>query len=136
MAFNHVGFVGDVLALELSAADGADPSHLFAGAYSPRSCPLLLCWDHAHGSGRRLRHTLSKFLIEPRVSSAGVGSQLLVYELPSGSLLHSCTVLPNAARVHGICVAPLSPRLLAVAVHGDHYAKVKGFWCSGVAATD
>jgi hypothetical protein len=55
--------------------------------------------------------------------AAGTGSQLLVHALPSGELLHNRTVLPNAARLHGVASAPLEGGLLAIAVHGDHYAK-------------
>ena len=63
----------------------------------------------------RPRHLLLSLL-------AGTGSQLLVHALPSGQLLHAETVLPNAGRVHGVASAPLQGGLLAIAVHGDHYA--------------
>ncbi len=58
---------------------------------------------------------------------AGVGSQLQAYDLPSGRLQQNSTVLPNAARVHGIHAAQLADGRLAIAVHGDHNAKVPRF---------
>lgn len=58
------------------------------------------------------------------VGPAGVGSQLLVYGLPRGTLLQNSTVLPDAARVHGMHAVPLADGRLTIAVHGDHYAKV------------
>lgn len=54
---------------------------------------------------------------------AGVGSQLLVYGLPGGELRHNLTVLPAGARLHGVHSVPCSSGF-AVAVHGDHYARV------------
>ena len=58
---------------------------------------------------------------------AGIGSQLLVYDLPSGRLLCCQTVLPDAARLHGISWLPGPPDAsgrpsVLVAVHGGRHA--------------
>jgi hypothetical protein len=73
------------------------------------------------------RERLVKCWLHCSLPPTGTGSQLLVYPLPGGRLLHSATVLPNAARVHGIATAPLEGGLLAIAVHGDHYVKARCF---------
>lgn len=72
------------------------------------------------------RERLVRCWLHRSLPPTGTGSQLLVYALPGGRLLHSPTVLPDAARVHGVAVAPLEGGALAIAVHGDHYVKASG----------
>ena len=65
---------------------------------------------------------------------AGIGSQLLVYDLPSGRLLCCQTVLPDAARLHGISWMPGPPDAsgqpsVLVAVHGGRHAALLRLLC-------
>lgn len=132
VAFSHVGFVGDVQALDLVAGKDDSLSHLLAGECSPcrvsgafqALISLVIC-----GMQNAVIATcqISQF----RCYYVGVGSQLLVYELPSGQLVHSQTVLPDAARVHGICAVTINDGPLAVAVHGDHHVKVSSVEADG-----
>jgi hypothetical protein len=130
MSFAHLGFVGDVQALELVTDAAGGVTHLLAGAQLSRSGTgadygIAAAIRGFASSGTRTLCAMFRGMITMSccLRPAGTGSQLLVYQLPGGRLLHSATVLPDAARVHGIAAALRRGGPLAIAVHGDHYVK-------------
>ena len=105
----HCCFVGDVTALHLLPRCAPDSSnehdHVAAGT---------LCLATGYLQVQRN---------EPPYAPAGMGSQLLVYELSTGMLVNNHTIFPSGIHVHGIHAVGLQDSCL-LAVHGERFAKV------------
>ena len=102
------------------AASGSDVTTLLCVTL-PGQCDAS---DSGSGGGGRPTASGATLLL------AGCGSQLHAYALPSGARCAAATVLPNAARVHGLaCLAQTRadgrPTLLLAAHGGRHAALVR-----------
>lgn len=125
-------FIGDVAALCIatwSSSDCVKPTH------SPNACCSSAGTAAAASAACAAAATSGTLLL------AGIGSQLLVYELPSGRLLCCEAALPSAARLHGIawlpCPAEANGRpVLLVAVHGGRHAALLRLLGPAAAAQD
>ena len=110
----HCGFVGDVTALQLVSLTTQNSSiqqdFVAAGTRCHRFCAWSVstpqqavcdCWKHA-----------------------GMGSQLLVYQLSTGHLALDHTVFSSGVHVHGIHAIQLPGACQMLAVHGERFVKV------------
>ncbi len=125
-------FIGDVAALCIATWSSSD---CVKSTHSPNACCSSAGTAAAASAACAAAATSGTLLL------AGIGSQLLVYELPSGRLLCCETALPSAARLHGIawlpCPAEANGRpVLLVAVHGGRHAALLRLLGPAAAAQD
>lgn len=108
----HCGFVGDVTALQLvplgETGSNIQQSHVAAGVCIANSARNVHC---------------QVMQLSTAIACAGMGSQLLVYQLSSGDLVVNHTVFSSGIHIHGVHAVQL-PNACLLAVHGERMVKV------------